>query len=180
MTKNTPYYKKVLAFNPASRLLIFLLLCLTSALGFCAEKIVVEQWDVFEINLDGPSKGNPYLEVELSANFQQGDKNIEVSGFYDGNGKYKIRFMPEHPGEWRYKTFSNRWQLTNREGKFEVSPANGGNHGPVRVVNTFHFAYADGTPYKQIGTTSYTWTHRPAKIEEQTLKTLSNTFYIAV
>jgi hypothetical protein len=23
-----------------------------------------------------------------------------------------------------------------------------GNHGPVRVHNTYHFAYADGTPFK--------------------------------
>jgi hypothetical protein len=27
----------------------------------------------------------------------------------------------------------------------------------VRVANTYHFAYADGTPYKQIGTTCYVW-----------------------
>ena len=48
-----------------------------------------------------------------------------------------------------------------------------GNHGPVRVANTFHFAYADGTPYRQIGTTCYAWTHQGNKLEEQTLATLA-------
>ena len=49
-----------------------------------------------------------------------------------------------------------------------------GNHGPVRVANTYHFAYADGTPYKQIGTTCYVWTHQGDELEEQTLATLGN------
>jgi len=45
-------------------------------------------------------------------------------------------------------------------------------HGPVRVANTYHFAYADGTPYRQIGTTCYAWTHQGDEREEQTLATL--------
>jgi hypothetical protein len=44
----------------------------------------------------------------------------------------------------------------------------------VRVANTYHFAYADGTPYKQIGTTCYAWTHQGDRLEEQTLETLRN------
>ena len=41
------------------------------------------------------------------------------------------------------------------------------------MTNTFHFAYADGTPYKQLGTTCYVWTHQPDALQEQTLKTLA-------
>lgn len=43
----------------------------------------------------------------------------------------------------------------------------------MRVANEFHFAYADGTPFRQIGTTCYAWTHQPAALQEQTLKTLA-------
>src|SRR6185436_19095969 len=47
------------------------------------------------------------------------------------------------------------------------------NHGPVHVAHTYHFAYADGTPYKQLGTTCYVWTHQDEALQEQTLKTLA-------
>ena len=34
-------------------------------------------------------------------------------------------------------------------------------------------AYADGTPYKQLGTTCYVWTHQPDALQQQTLRTLA-------
>ena len=42
-------------------------------------------------------------------------------------------------------------------GKFQVTPASEENHGPIRVANTYHFVYEDGTPYYSIGTTCYVW-----------------------
>ena len=47
------------------------------------------------------------------------------------------------------------------------------NHGPVRVASTYHFAYADGTPYEELGTTCYVWEWQPEALQEQTLKTLA-------
>ena len=43
-----------------------------------------EKWDIFEITLKGPSEGNPYRDVALSATFSNGEKNMEIHGFYDG------------------------------------------------------------------------------------------------
>jgi len=43
----------------------------------------------------------------------------------------------------------------------------------VRVHHTFHFAYADGTPFKPIGTTIYNWLDTPDAVQEQTLQTLA-------
>lgn len=134
----------------------------------------VEQWDIFELQLKGPSEGNPFTEVQFTTEFTNGTKTIEVAGFYDGDGVYRVRFMPESPGEWRYETRSNRWSLTGKTGSFHVTPAKGANHGPVHVFNTYHFAYADGTPFNVIGTTCYSWTHRSDAYEEQTLKTLAS------
>jgi len=131
-----------------------------------------EQWGLFELTLSGDSGGNPYLEVELTAQFTQAERSIEVTGFYDGAGVYRVRFMPDTPGAWRYRTTSNRPTLTGAEGTFNCVTATAGNHGPVRVANTYHFAYADGAPYKQIGTTCYAWTHQGHLLEEQTLATL--------
>ena len=58
----------------------------------------VEQWGIFEIALEGVSTGNPFLDVDLSARFSQGDRVLTVPGFYDGDGVYRIRFMPDGQG----------------------------------------------------------------------------------
>jgi alpha-glucosidase len=133
----------------------------------------VEQWDVFEIVLTGSSAGNPYLDTQLSAQFSQAGESVDVSGFYDGEGAYKVRFMPPAPGEWRYKTQSNRPELNGKTGSFTVIPPSANNHGPVRVFKTFYLRYADGTPYHQFGTTCYAWVHQTEELQEQTLKTLA-------
>jgi hypothetical protein len=144
-------------------------LCPGSASG--AEP-AVEQWGIFELSLEGPATGNPFVDVELSAKFTQGDRAITALGFYDGNGVYRIRFMPEQPGEWRWATRSNRPELDGRQGSFTARKPGRANHGPVRVRNTYHFAYADGTPYFPVSTTCYAWTHQGDRLEEQTLATL--------
>jgi hypothetical protein len=133
----------------------------------------VEQWGLYEITLQGPTHGNPFVEVRFSAVFENGDTRVEARGFYDGDGVYRIRFMPDTQGRWRYRTQANRWELTGRTGEFRVTPPGKGNHGPVRVRNTYHFAYADGTPFKQIGTTIYNWIDTPDELQEETLKTLA-------
>jgi len=132
-----------------------------------------EQWGVFEFALNGPAEGNPFQEVQLSAHFSYKHRTIEVDGFYDGDGIYRVRFMPDVQGEWRYRTKSNRTELDGKEGAFICVAPRPGNHGPVRVANTYHFAYADGTPYKQIGTTCYVWNLQGAELEAQTLATLA-------
>lgn len=159
---------------PLARCSVLLALLLTVGyMPLRAASAQVDQWEVFEVALKGPTDGNPYVDVRLTGVFTDGVRTVTVPGFYDGDGAYRIRFMPETPGEWRYETKSNRWPLTDKSGVFTVMPAKPGNHGPVRVKNTFHFAYADGTPYRPIGTTCYSWTHRPEAMEEQTLKTLA-------
>jgi hypothetical protein len=133
----------------------------------------VEQWGVYEVALNGPTNGNPFLDVKFSARFTQGDSTIEANGFYDGDGIYRVRFMPEKKGKWSYSTASSAKELNGQSGEFTVTPPSANNHGPVHVAHTFHFAYADGKAYKQLGTTCYVWTHQPDELQEQTLKTLA-------
>lgn len=133
----------------------------------------VEQWDVFELEFKGPTNGNPFVDVRLFAEFDNGAKKVEVAGFYDGDGVYRVRFMPDTQGKWRYCTRANCWELTGKTGEFIVTPPSANNHGPVRVHNTYHFAYADGTPYKPIGTTIYNWLDTPEELQEETLRTLA-------
>jgi hypothetical protein len=134
----------------------------------------VERWGIFELALKGPSGGNPFVDVQLSGEFRQNGRVFTPEGFYDGNGVYRIRFMPDTPGVWSYVTVSNRSELSGREGKFTCVKPSPGNHGPVRVHKTWHFAYADGTAYFQVGTTCYAWVHQGNAMEEQTLTTLKD------
>src|SRR5689334_22698418 len=127
--------------------------CLLAAavLAGPAGAAAVEQWGVFEVALPGPAAGNPFVDVTLSARFTHGDTRVDVTGFYDGGGTYRVRFMPDRAGDWRYETTSNAPELNGKSGAFTCTPPSAGNHGPVRVRNTYHFAYADGTPYVPVG-----------------------------
>ena len=133
----------------------------------------VEQWGLWEITLDGPHDGNPYVDVHVSATFQHDKERIVVPGFYDGEGAYRIRFSPPAQGKWRYETRSSRPELNGKSGSFTARPPAGKNHGPVQVFKTFYLRYADGTPYHQFGTTCYAWIHQTQQRQQQTLKTLA-------
>ncbi|MBB3609204.1 DUF5060 domain-containing protein [Rhizobium sp. BK602] len=132
----------------------------------------VEKWGVFEAAFDGPSGGNPYLDVAFDAVFSQNSREIRVPGFYDGNGVYRVRFMPDNEGDWSFRTRSKTPALDGKTGFFTATKPSAGNHGPVRVRNKFHFAYADGKPFLSFGTTCYAWTHQPLAMQAQTLATL--------
>jgi len=132
----------------------------------------VERWGRFELALPGPSEGHPFLDVHLAAEFFHRQRTLRVDGLYDGAGIYRLRFMPDEVGLWRYVTRSNAAALDGRTGQLICAEPGEGNHGPVRVRDTFHFAYADGRPYRQVGTTCYAWAHQGDALEEQTLATL--------
>lgn len=130
------------------------------------------RWGVVELRLDGPSHGNPFVDVELSATFRQGDRELRAGGFYDGDGVYRIRLLAENEGTWSFETSSTATSLDGIRGEVEVIAPADGEHGPVRV-DGFHFAHADGTRHRPLGSTAYAWTHQPAELQEQTLATLA-------
>jgi hypothetical protein len=146
----------------------------------------VEQWGTFEVTVKGAAnQGNPFVDVQVGAKFSLAGggsaggaagggaaRPVEVGGFYDGDGNYVVRFMPPAQGRWTYETTSNRAELAGKKGEFTVGAPTGNNHGPVHVARTFHFDYADGTPYFSIGTTCYAWQHEEDPMEERTLATL--------
>jgi len=162
-----------------SKLLIITFICFVLGMQnyIVSAQTTVEKWKIFELTLTGPKTGNPFTEVEFNADFQQAGKIISVAGFYDGEGKFKVRFMPQAEGEWTYVTKSNVKGLNGKKGKFICTPALQGNHGPVSVKDTFYFAYADGTPHHSFGTTCYAWVHQGDEMAELTLKTLSNGYF---
>ncbi len=164
---------KVRLLNPVT--IVFALLTgggtlLAQSIQFPAS---AERWGVFEVVLTGPSAGNPYVDVSLGATFTRSGASVSVTGFYDGGGTYRIRFMPAQEGSWSFTTTSNAAALSGRTGSFTATAPAANNRGPVRVRDQFHFKYENGTPYHHIGTTCYNWTNQTAALQDQTLQTLS-------
>lgn len=132
----------------------------------------LELWSRLEIELEGPKEGNPFLEVLLKGIFVFDNRQVTVRGFYDGNGIYKIRFMPDKLGEWSFYTESNCEELNDFKGTFKCIESSENNHGPVNVSDITHFSYADGKPFYPFGTTAYVWNHQSEELQKQTLETL--------
>ena len=141
-------------------------------------KDTVEIWGMQEIVLSSDRiYGNPFADVNLHAAFSNGKYTIQVDGFHDGDGIWKIRFMPQHPGRWSFKTSSNDDKLNGISGKFAVHQASKDNHGPVHPAKTYHFSYTDGTPYFLLGTTSYNWLNREQALQDESLRTISKSAF---
>ena len=137
---------------------------------------LVSKWGIQEITLNGPKEGNPFVEHWVRGTFTGRNETVTADGFYDGDGIYKVRFMPSFEGEYRFQVEADFLEKAV-EGRFGVNEPEAGNHGPVRVVGTWHFAYEDGTPYYSIGTTCYVWELQDDNRIEETLQSLKAVSY---
>ncbi len=134
-----------------------------------------EQWDVFEYRTEGISSGNPFVERTIRGSFRSGTREVKVDGFYDGDGIYLVRYMPDEPGEVSF-TIDGNYDGDRTEaftGSFSVTKATEGNHGPVRVQDRTRLFYTDGTPHLSFGTTCYAWVHQSTALQEETLASLT-------
>ena len=136
----------------------------------------VEKWGIQEISINVPEEGNPYIQCHISGIFTGKDEQIKTDGFYDGNGIYKIRFMPSFEGEYQFRLEGSCPDHENTTGSFQVLPPSSDNHGPVHVAARYHFAYEDGTPYYSVGTTCYVWELQSDELVRQTLETINKQF----
>jgi len=84
----------------------------------------VGQWDLFESPVRNERDyANPFEDVTLDVVYTRPD-GVEVRfwGFYDGAGTWKIRFMPDQVGTWRYEArFSDG--RSGVRGAFECTPS---------------------------------------------------------
>lgn len=132
----------------------------------------VQQWGRFEKKVNYHYKGNAFKDVQLSATFVHDTTKVCVQGFYDGRDTFILRYMPAQKGHWQFTTHSNIKELDNLKGRFDCIKSLAGNHGKVRVSETFYFKYADGTPFYPVGTTAYAWNHMGDGLQKITLASL--------
>lgn len=147
---------------------------------------IVPLYERFESVFNGPADGNPFTDVTFSAYFTCQNRTLFTEEFYDGDGLYRLRIMPDTEGEWTYTTQSNCPALNGKTGGFTCTPKHSGVHGPVRISSApfdfgslklrepSQFTYDDGTPYSCIGTTCYAWINQTTELQQQTLETLKN------
>ncbi|MCW5950682.1 MAG: DUF5060 domain-containing protein [Propionibacteriaceae bacterium] len=152
----------------------------------------VTKYQVFQLELEGAADGNPYQDVSLRADFSSEvtGERVTAPGFYRGDGRYTVRFMPGVEGEWSYVTHSNDARLDGVTGSFSCGPAAAGDHGRVlrridvkrgvdipaamsEPEDVYKFSYEDGTPYLPFGTTCWGWVQQSSALQEQTLATLA-------
>lgn len=133
----------------------------------------IEKWGVFEVSCSGRTDANPFTDFTVTACFESRSEKKTVNGFYDGDGVYKVRFMPSFEEKYTF-TVSGSFCDETLSGTFTVTPPTEGNHGPVRVRNTFYFEYADNTPYYPVGTTCYVWNLQSDSLISRTLASLEN------
>lgn len=121
-----------------------------------------------ELAFEGPEAPIPADRTPLTAQVRLGTgPEITVPGFWDGERRYRVRFLPEQPGTWTWRTESAAAELDGLRGAVEVSAAEG--HGVVRVSHGFHFAHADSTPFRPVGATAYNWLHQDEPLFSQTV-----------
>ena len=119
--------------------------------------LVVPKWGRFEQAFESTVKyTNALQQATFMVTFVSplGEYH-RVYGFWDGARTWRVRFSPDQPGRWTYKTIcSDRANtgLDKQEGSFLCSSALGQSrfheHGPVRIARDHrHFEHADGTPF---------------------------------
>ena len=125
-----------------------------------------EKWHKKELVLvSSELYDNPIYDVAFfGAEFisPTGIKSV-VRGFWDGGTTWKVRFMPDQTGHWRYKTICTDQSndgLHGIEGTFHCIPNRSRNEIYQRGVikhaeGSYHLTYDDGKPFLYIGCTAW-------------------------
>lgn len=130
-----------------------------------AKTPVIPEWSRFEQSFESQVVyTNPVQQAELTVTFVSPDGEAHrVPGFWDGGTTWRVRFAPDHPGNWNFQTrcsdTANRG-LDNISGTFVCSAPIGENrfelHGPIHVAyDGRHFEHADGTPFFWLADTAW-------------------------
>ena len=109
------------AMNNRLALFSFFLIFLIFSVDVFSKKEAdrVETYSRYEVSFENDTwSGNPFdLEFNVELVSPSG-RVINQFGFYAGDNVWKLFFMPDETGRWRYKTLSADSDLSGKEGKF--------------------------------------------------------------
>lgn len=127
------------------------------------------QYETLELDFTVAPPAASQALADISAVFESDGNKTVISGFYAGNSRYIIRFLPKTAGTWHVLVSG----AVEYEGTFTVLPARKGSHGIVKASGT-RFVYEDGTPVLFFGTTVYALMHQPEALIDETMETLKS------
>jgi hypothetical protein len=125
----------------------------------------VHVWQTQEITLQSARDySNPYVEVDCWIDLEGPNFKRRVYGFWDGGRTFKVRFVATQPGDWRWRSASNRADDAGLNGGGGTLRAvawsqadieqNPNRRGFVRASENGHaLRYADDTPFFMVGDT---------------------------
>lgn len=135
----------------------------------------MQQYEMVELTFEGSEPVGNQAQVDVAAEFccEADGKSAAVKGFYAGEGKYKVRFLPETAGQYTWKVSG----VVSGVGSFMAEPCTESGstdhgHGIVRADGT-HFRYADGNWFYPFGTTIYALAHQEDAILNETIESLA-------
>lgn len=126
------------------------------------------QYQTFELHFKGPEPEGSRSVIDLKGEFTCQGIVKEVEGFYAGNGRYIIRYLPKGTGTVSWKVRG----IFIGEGKEECLPCGDGiHHGLVKPSGTA-LRYEDGTACCPFGTTVYAMMHQPKELVSRTIQSV--------
>ena len=135
---------------------------LPAVTGAQLDRTEVPRYESFEMTVSLKAEyTNPYdaREVSLDGVFTAPDgTQMNVPGFWDGEGSWRVRFTPSQEGEWSYQLVVRepRGASLPYEGQFTVTASD--LHGWLQVgswvnpaYSSRYLVYQDGTPFYGVG-----------------------------
>jgi hypothetical protein len=132
--------------------------------GPAAEPQSVAKWGRFERAFQSSSTHTNPTQLMLGAVFKSpSGKSLRAYCFWDGGSTWRVRFAPDEPGTWSWRTAcsdATDTGLHNQGGEFVcVAPAGStrfDQHGPIRVSPDLRYLmHEDGTPFFWLGDTAW-------------------------
>lgn len=127
--------------------------------------LIVPKWSTCELSFtSGIRYSNPLYDVDFYAIFTSpSQKKVKISGFWDGEWQWKVRFMPSETGIWAYQTFCSDMHnddLHEKAGTFKCKTNTSElpiyQKGPiVRPKGDYHLSHANGDPFLWVGCTAW-------------------------
>ncbi len=128
-----------------------------------ANKKAVALWGRWEKAFTAAARTNPDPSIGLLVRLTAPSGKVhKVSAFWDGGRIWRVRFMPDEIGTWRFRTiaYPDYAGLNSQRGKFVCQKTKDTNrflqHGALRVSqDRTHLEHADGTPFFWLGDTAW-------------------------
>ncbi len=110
-----------------------------------------ETWQVVDLPFSASESAERPFDVTFGATWLHEDGEVRVvPGFFDGDGRWMLRFAPGRSGRWTFRTFSTLPSLEGKTGELRVADSvKSGRRGPIAIdpKNPRRFVHADGAPY---------------------------------